>query len=499
MRHHLSANDRLSSIGSQSLADVGVGLHLLGPLVPRRPSRIAESAGRTAVSICSCTSELARGTARAHFVIRSVPKDHPLCAMRLTHGPRLHCEPCPDEHLVGRRRGTSSLMRGALLLALSAGACKKGSTSEAPTATAAPPAPVAIDAVVPAVLVAEEAVVPDQLTVKVYAHALTTAGRPLKMWTFISDGLARHGQLEVAITVVRRAGEADSAYPQDVFALYNTIHMFAARGQLVPAGGRSELRATAPGLLARPDFHVVYYAPGQLVPGVPLTGNFLTALFLTRDEYTQMREFGQLRVLSWFGRNSGYYPFPPWIDRDRPAVATIAGGVLDMPVGRTALSGMTVTLESAAKPGAAAQESLLSIGDARFVLAIPPDAYGALAEVLKHAAAGAPIALFGELDAGTNGVFAYMPGDDPLALTCARVTSSRIAANFVLLTPQGDNSSRLVDDGLAVMFDAAAWQRLNTALAGHQPIAIPLADGHTLAVEWPDARDERPAASYCLR
>lgn len=115
-------------------------------------------------------------------------------------------------------------------------------------------------------------------------------------------------------------------------------------------------------------------------------------------------------------------------------------------------------------------------------------------------AEGRPVVLFGELDAGSNGVLAHDPGaKTPLALGCARVTSPRLAANFVILNPEGANTGSLIEDGVAILLDAPTWKRLQSDLAAHKPITIPLADGLSLAVEWPAARNEAPAASYCLR
>src|SRR5882672_187833 len=72
---------------------------------------------------------------------------------------------------------------------------------------------------VPAVKVVEKVeVVPHELTVAVYSHTFTACQGAVNAWTFVTDGLSRHGQAEMVFTVARTPQTDENRFPRDVLA-----------------------------------------------------------------------------------------------------------------------------------------------------------------------------------------------------------------------------------------------------------------------------------------
>ena len=355
-----------------------------------------------------------------------------------------------------------------------------------------------------AALLAQEDVVPDELTVRIYTHTILAGGEELPAWTLVSDGLARHDQMEVVFTVLRGPGEAASAFPKDLLKFYATLNKLAANHRLVTPGGMSEFPPSERSLMGRPDFRGVYYAPGQLIPGVPLVAPFLTALAITDKEIEQIREFGQVRFLTGLGLSTGYFPFPPWNDRQRPGGQPLPDSLLNKGFARGTLAGMTVGLELADAPsthGTSGPQQIDFTGS-RIVLRLAPEFPEMLAETIQAADAGNTVILFADLDVSADGVLAVKPGDESLrVLSCSRQPVARISANFVILAPSDEDKDEAfhAEDGFTVFFRESTWKRLHEALADHTPISVPIGDGMTFTVEWLSTRDYSPFMSYCLK
>ncbi|HMG24473.1 MAG TPA: hypothetical protein VK607_24220, partial [Kofleriaceae bacterium] len=154
-------------------------------------------------------------------------------------------------------------------------------------------------------------VIPDQLAVEVYLHEIASQQGAIACWTYVTDGLAAHGQTEIAFTLRHDPDDVSDVFPDDPLRLFATIHGLAATGQRVGAGGVTEFGE------AMFFGHHVLYAPAQGLAGVALPAACLAALLVTADELRAVRTFGAARVLARMGQAAAFYPFPPWADRRR--------------------------------------------------------------------------------------------------------------------------------------------------------------------------------------
>ena len=84
--------------------------------------------------------------------------------------------------------------------------------------------------------------VPDELAVRVYHHAVPTkAGGEVPCWSYVTDGLRRHGQQELVFTLRRRSGETQ--IPQDPLDFFARVLRQLGTGQVLEAGGFSRYRS----------------------------------------------------------------------------------------------------------------------------------------------------------------------------------------------------------------------------------------------------------------
>lgn len=167
-------------------------------------------------------------------------------------------------------------------------------------------------------------IAPGECTLRVYSHAIATRSGIVPIWVFVSDGLARRGQEEIALAIRRGVGE-ETNYPQDVFTLYYTLFTFAA-----------EDRRVLHSLLGVPDLRGVLYAPGQRIVGVPSPENFLPALGITEEEYQVIAKYGDVRFLAHLGEESGVHPYSPWTDPQRVPTTRAAMGAAPLITGSAA-------------------------------------------------------------------------------------------------------------------------------------------------------------------
>src|SRR5579871_6245186 len=160
--------------------------------------------------------------------------------------------------------------------------------------------------------------VPDELAVRVYHHAvLTKAGGEVPCWSYVTDGLRRHGQQELVFTLRRRPGE--SQIPQDPLDFFTRVYRQLGTGNKLEAGGFSRYRRPG-GFLGRAGTVGLIYVPAAPMRGVNYADRPLSALLLAPGEVEWVAARGNYRVLSLLGQWQHHYPWPPWNERDRPAV-----------------------------------------------------------------------------------------------------------------------------------------------------------------------------------
>lgn len=313
-------------------------------------------------------------------------------------------------------------------------------------------------------------ILPGRLSARVHAHDIATQHARIPCWSYVTDGLAAHGQAEIAFTLRRESGESAERFPEDPFRLFAAIHDLAERGQRLTIGGQTEF-----GEARFFDHHVLYVA-AQPLSGVPLPPWCLAALLVTADELRAIRTFGPTRVLARMGQAATHYPFPPWTDRRRRGLA------------------MDRTLEASALaklPRASAQDLCATLHGDRIVLSALRTEHPVWPDRLAQLPDGVPLAVLTALDPAANGCLVWVPGQkEPEAIIPTGSDASRVCGCFVAVFPdQPANTGKILEDGFAIQLTGEAWQAMRGALIDGQELTIAASDGMSCTLTWRDPAD----------
>jgi len=290
------------------------------------------------------------------------------------------------------------------------------------------------------------------LSATVEAHDLPTAHGPLPCWTYVSRGLAPLGQYELVMTLPRRDGN----HPEAPLNLFRVVHGLAGAGKIVSAGEYTELGPS--GFLGRPSLRGIGYVPALAIEGVEVPDGALAALALLRDELELCKNFGLGRLLARLAEAHDHFPFPPWIDADRPSV--VVGGDFEQSVlrhvPRLLVSGARVHKEGQTIE---LQLPIAGIDQLAPVASMPNDS---------------TLCLFAMPPAAANAVLVWRPGQvAPQACAAPAGDGSRIGGAHCLFVPQQEaDGSQLVEDGFAALLNDSSWAQLRRALAEGQPFEV---------------------------
>ncbi|EJD50387.1 hypothetical protein AURDEDRAFT_182358 [Auricularia subglabra TFB-10046 SS5] len=326
----------------------------------------------------------------------------------------------------------------------------------------------------------------DELSARVYRHEIPMTlsdGEPLRCVTYVSDGLAAHGQKEVVWSVRDYGGPV----PQEPMRWFAMMLSYAKDGRTVDAFGVTEF--SAQDWFGRDDLAAVVYMPAQVVVGLPSERSLpeprLHAVALTAAE----RRAGLLRVLSMLGFASRYFPFPPWLDPKRPPVATeeqFAQSVLAHAGGGVRLPGVSATRRQTPQ----GPEVLLRIRPGATdavraaVDAYPPDAVLAMQMM--------------ELHEDADSCMVWTPGHAGLQAIGSGSTMNALGICFVAFCPNEPRFElRQLEDGYTVLITDEQWERVRQALTRREDLflpADPAAPGTALRIEW--VHETLPSAAH---
>ncbi|MCA9711766.1 MAG: hypothetical protein KDK70_38375, partial [Myxococcales bacterium] len=249
----------------------------------------------------------------------------------------------------------------------------------------------------------------------------------------VSDGLSALGQQEIALAVQLRPRESAERVLADLDRMIATIRRFAERGQLVHAGGFTQL--ARPGFLDSP-VHGILYASGLGVdPEIPATA--LVAVLVGTADLQLAQSTSVARVLARLGEVTRTYPFPATSDRDRPSVACEGDD-------RSMLA-MTSRVP-------APDVSLLSTNG---VLAVRcrPSARRTIADALALLPQGMTFALMTAPDPAANARLVWSPGQTgPAAITPPGSAGERMTGSMLIVAPGVDEDRvTLVEDRFVLL------------------------------------------------
>jgi hypothetical protein len=197
-------------------------------------------------------------------------------------------------------------------------------------------------------------------TVHVHSHDLVSPPLgSIPCWTYISQGIVQVNQPEVVFTLRRRQNESEEAFPAAPIEWMRAVYTLASGGlhletgqmcDLVFDGRNVQIRLNRMALTQNPSDWETMRPFGMLLHGITLQDAVFQfpngtiprdahhVIGLTHEEAAVARQFGPTRVIGHVGHTVKWFPYPPWVDRDRGDCITMAdqaGSVrIGLPVAR---------------------------------------------------------------------------------------------------------------------------------------------------------------------
>jgi hypothetical protein len=304
-------------------------------------------------------------------------------------------------------------------------------------------------------------VIPDELTIHEHWHDIPYA-QPVPCWTYITQGLWAYGQKELIFTLQRTVMAEQGESPSFVPQLVKHILALAKQGQLVDAGGYTSLMLTDTKQKVGIPFNLLYLHPVPLA-GVSLPSPALTVRFMSAEEYRVYMTFGAMRLMSGWANHFRYFPYPPWSEMPAPDIVSLQrfqSSILNRSP-RLHLPGSTVNMEGE-----------------EIVLRLRPKAQESLARQVADIPPSQPVAFLPGLDPRADACLAWIPEQNQTTMNMTPASRlARVAGCFMLFIPeQQETSTRVFEDGLAMLLATDVWMKLREAMLSGQPITIPASE-----------------------
>jgi hypothetical protein len=308
-------------------------------------------------------------------------------------------------------------------------------------------------------------VVPGKLYVTVYEHDVKTADRKVPCWSFVSEGLKRHGQHEIVFTLRRPRGKSWEASSGEILALFKGIYDNAEQGNRVEAYGGSIL-AKATLFLGNQGPWGLIYIPAEMFDGVDVPFEALAAVLIKGDEVEVMIKSSALRIASMLGAEYKYYPCPPWSDPSRKAVVSMRQ------FGKSILNRVTVNQA----PGLRVSHSALG-GSSMIFLNVEGSAAARLGSLVAKLPDKGIIALMTDPEPSATMRYAWLPAVGKTGLIFAEqgLYVSGCFALFIYGEEMKEGGGKF-EDGISMILSPASWNKLKASLISFQPARITLND-----------------------
>jgi hypothetical protein len=310
--------------------------------------------------------------------------------------------------------------------------------------------------------------IPGRLRVRVFEYILFVEGRRTPSWLYASDGFRRQGRRELVLFVLRRAKESAKAYPEDPARLLAALFVKGSLGESFSDGDCASLALGR--FLGRDDVTGVIFSQLDPLRSVVVQPDALLVVPLVADEIDVALRFGSLRVLGLLGTHHRVFPWPAFLDRDRPAV-TPAPGWWDSVLARTTVSRIRGVRVSAEVPASLSPR----IGQGNVVVSVAAASRSALVEAVAgvDGAAPAPVALTSELDPEADSLAVYPPRLKTLVpLRSREGPVERLAGTFVAFLPGEEDVASQREDGFVVELTGASRAALHEALREGRDLQI---------------------------
>ncbi len=315
-------------------------------------------------------------------------------------------------------------------------------------------------------------VVPGELYVDVFQHAVDSSKGPVACWSYVTDGLHASGQKEILLTVSRDRREVvPSEEPLQLFA---KVRERAAAGTVTDIGHFAGFRSMS-------NFGGVIFGALQPLSGIPAPPDALAAILITQDELEVATRCGVSRIIARLGDAYRYFPFPPWSDPSR-------GSVVSPEFWQRSILSKLLTLRI---PGTTVRKEADEV-----LLRLPAEAAKVVDETLSKLAAETPVAFLTDPDPEADAMLVWQPGQrEPRAITPPGSNAEHMSGCFIGFLPLGflpqheqKNVSELYEDGFMLKLTSQSWKEVAAALRSGKPLSIPGVSGsRLLGLAWRSA------------
>lgn len=327
----------------------------------------------------------------------------------------------------------------------------------------------------PAKKLLRKELVTGEIFVDIYKHILPSTP-PRAAWSIVTDGLKKHGQNEVIMTIMQEAGESDDQVPVDALLYLRLLPDLAKQKKIVSGGERTALSGRE---FLAPQFKGLLYVPAESFNGIELSEGTLAAVPVTAPELQVWELSGPSRVMARLDKEGRYYPYLTWCDRHRESVFTKEEAEI------VAKSSITKSAHLLAfDAGALRQKD-------KCVLYLSKAAGAKLYDDLSRVPSGAAIMLSLGVPAVANALMVWNPpgASEIDAVGPAGSDATRLAGTFIELLPGlPDNEVHIVEDGFALMLTSEKWDELKNCLKTGSNFDLPLkgkSNAHFL-LQWAD-------------
>ncbi|MBK7839449.1 MAG: hypothetical protein IPJ49_17630 [Candidatus Obscuribacter sp.] len=313
----------------------------------------------------------------------------------------------------------------------------------------------------PAKKLLRKELVTGEIFIDIYKHVLPTTP-PRSAWSIVTDGLKKHGQSEVIMTIMQEPGETDDQVPVDALLYLRLLPDLAKQNKIVRGGERTALSGRE---FLAPQFKGLLYVPAESFNGIELPADTLAAVPVTGPELQVWELSGPSRVMARLDKAGRYYPYLTWCDRKRESVFT------QEEADTVAKSSITKSVHLLAfDAGVLRQKD-------KCVLYLSKAAGIKLHEDLRHVPAGAAIMLSLGVPSVANALMVWNPpgASEIDAVGPAGSDATRLAGTFIELLPGlPDNEVHIVEDGFALMLTREKWDELKECLKTGAEFDLPL-------------------------
>lgn len=318
-------------------------------------------------------------------------------------------------------------------------------------------------------------IVPDELYAIVNLHDMQQGVNAFSCWSFVSEGLTRLGQKELAILIKKESFEGDHEYPMDPLGLFLTVKQYAEQDSFVGEGDVTEFGDSG---FIDSKFRAMAYLRPLGIAGIEEPGSMLSCVLLTEDELQIARRFGLSRVLALLGYKFSHFPCPPWVDRHRTSVVT---DEMKEHMDQSILS----KVPQFAIPGVRVQ-----LAGTTLSIRCPVGLNEGLSELFKQIPDEAPLTVSTELDPDANALLVWQATmeNGPSAITPPGSDGSKVCGCSVLIFPeQEESNAQVVEDSFLLSLTTPDWIKLRSGLTSGEEVRIVTPAGGTIAVEWYDS------------